>query len=62
MAILDVTMSTGVALPRGPFVLPVLGLRQVLGKLNMMENTTCKHLMLLDICLQTLHLVPSPNP
>jgi hypothetical protein len=40
VAILDVTMSAGVIMPRGPFVSPVLGQRQVLGKLYKMENPT----------------------
>ena len=40
MAILDVTMSSGVIMPRGPFGSPVLGQRQVLGKLYKMEDPT----------------------
>jgi hypothetical protein len=42
VAILDVTMSSGVIMPRGPFGLSVLGQMQVLGKLYKMENPTCK--------------------
>ena len=42
VAILDVTISSGVIMPRVPFGLSVLGQMQVLGKLYKTENPTCK--------------------